>query len=561
MSKLLEKSETCGFCRLLSGACKKAGVSGHMRLQRDGSTLKIDDVATPLLSIVRSPGGVSASPNYIQVGYPNLSATREEMHFEIIRQWIHDCDNNPAHGDCRPDENPDLPTRLLDLEDSKIRLVGTTDLHAKYVALSHPWGDPDEHSHFCTYTDNIADHREGIDWDALPQTFKDAITTTRKLGFRYLWIDSLCIIQGPKGDFTEQSKRMEEVFSSAYCVLAASRATGQCDGFLGDRPRRDYITFNRGEGNTYHICEEIDNFQVDVIDGPLNQRGWVLQERALARRTVYFTENQTYWECGGGVRCETFTKLKSDIAAFLGDPRFPQVAMNFSRGEMIYHTQMFYKQYSRLQFSRIEDRPFAIAGLEKRLIQGFGTHGGYGVFDDGKGLLHRSLLWHRPSNGKLAKIHFQAEREVFVPTWSWMAYEGGIDYLDPPWDQTEWEQRDLRSPWHGDETLQYTTDKNSSIALDATVRGFDADKAVEPPGTLHFDFPSTCGGQTKDLRCVILARPKTGTAALDKMCYVLLVAPQISARSGGSRNFERVGAGYMLESCVSKLAGKAVKLE
>ncbi|KAJ3962810.1 hypothetical protein N0V92_000498 [Colletotrichum tropicale] len=166
------------------------------------------------------------------------------------------------------------------------------------------------HSHFCTYTSNIERHKAGIDFNILPDTFKDAVTITRELNIKYLWIDSLCIIQGPDGDFTEQSKHMEDVFSSAYCVLAASRAAGQCDGFLGDRVGRDYVTFSRGEDEVYHVCEEIDNFQGDVIDGALNQRGWVLQERALARRTIYFTEKQTYWECGGGIRCETFTKLK-----------------------------------------------------------------------------------------------------------------------------------------------------------------------------------------------------------------------------------------------------------
>jgi len=41
----------------------------------------------------------------------------------------------------------------------------------------------------------------------------------------------------------------------------------------------------------------------------MNKRGWVLQERALACRTIYFTAQQTYWECGGGVRCETLTKM------------------------------------------------------------------------------------------------------------------------------------------------------------------------------------------------------------------------------------------------------------
>ncbi|KAF4857087.1 hypothetical protein CGCSCA4_v000201 [Colletotrichum siamense] len=255
-------------------------------------------------------GGVAASPTSLQIGYPELSPTRNEVHFEIIRQWIKDCDNNPAHAKCRLVETPTLPDRLLDVQGLKIRLVETKDLRDQYLALSHPWGKSKEHIHFCTYTRNIEDRKKGIDWEELPRTFKDAITITRKLGFRYLWIDSLCIVQGPDGDFDQQSKHMPKIFNFAYCVLAASRATGQHDGFLGERLGRDYITFKRGEEDMYHICEEIDDFQADVIDGSLNQRGWVLQERALARRTVYFTEKQTYWECGAGIRCETFTKLK-----------------------------------------------------------------------------------------------------------------------------------------------------------------------------------------------------------------------------------------------------------
>jgi hypothetical protein len=53
----------------------------------------------------------------------------------------------------------------------------------------------------------------------------------------------------------------------------------------------------------------IDDFKTHVLDGALNFRGWVVQEQALAQRTVFFTEHQTYWECGEGVRCETMTKM------------------------------------------------------------------------------------------------------------------------------------------------------------------------------------------------------------------------------------------------------------
>jgi hypothetical protein len=57
-----------------------------------------------------------------------------------------------------------------------------------------------------------------------------------------------------------------------------------------------------------------NDFNRDVVLSPLNRRGWVLQEHALARRTIFFTENQMYWECGDGVRCETLGKLMQFVS-------------------------------------------------------------------------------------------------------------------------------------------------------------------------------------------------------------------------------------------------------
>lgn len=34
----------------------------------------------------------------------------------------------------------------------------------------------------------------------LPKTGQDAVFIVRKLGFRYLWVDSLCIIQDDEDD-------------------------------------------------------------------------------------------------------------------------------------------------------------------------------------------------------------------------------------------------------------------------------------------------------------------------------------------------------------------------
>lgn len=176
----------------------------------------------------------------------------------------------------------------------------------KYLALSHPWGDP---PHFCTFTTNIHEHKQGIDPDRLPRTFQHAVAATRALGVQYIWIDSLCIIQGNDGDFQSEARRMEDVFSRADCVLAASCASGQADGFLHPREDRGYFVVRQDNRPEVYVCEYMDDFNRHVRGSYLNQRGWVLQERALARRTIYFTSGQTYFECGDGVRCETMTKM------------------------------------------------------------------------------------------------------------------------------------------------------------------------------------------------------------------------------------------------------------
>lgn len=206
-----------------------------------------------------------------------------------------------------------MPTRLIDVGTSHSSFVKLfeTEKHrkVKYLALSHPWGSQ-KSTHFCTFPENLAQHKQGIAFDELPATFQDAVKVTWSLGQRYLWIDSICIIQGPYGDFNDEAKRMEDVFSQAYCVLAASSARGQHDGFLKPRTARQYLTIRNDPLPPIHVCEYIDDFQKHVLDSHLNKRGWVLQERVLARRTIYFTDKQTYWECGSGVRCETMTKMQ-----------------------------------------------------------------------------------------------------------------------------------------------------------------------------------------------------------------------------------------------------------
>lgn len=532
--KLERQDRSCPTRGLILHACssllqdRKDGKPAAIEIHRIGSNLFLKGHSSPLLSLRRwtrtgNPHELSDHDSLkgnsnIQIGWPDLPPNAETPAFlELLCSWLRDCERN--HQQCRVGNIPQLPsgqflpTRLLDVGQSRTRVWLRETKHmtpdelkgdTRYLALSHPWGDAKQHNHFCTTHANIGSRLLGGTLvQDFPNTLKDAIRVTQALNIRYLWVDTLCIIQGNDGDFETEAKRMEMVYSMAFVVIAASRATGTSDGFLSPRPSRKYVVLSgqpssedsgnrkrqeerRDNGVTY-LCEAIDDFQKDVIDGPLNKRGWVLQERVLARRTIYFTRTQTYFECGAGVRCETLARMTNDQAAFLGDPNFPAVAMKSTKGAKIRLCQSLYETYSALEFTKAQDRSIAIAGLEQRLVRAYNTDGAYGVLDGGPSFFGRTLLWMR--NGRvqdaMRPIDFDfseggeenaSSMYYVVPSWSWMAYEGVITFMDLPFSGVEWRYVDegLVAPW----TVLNDdggSGKTSSNAIFTSYTGFSTD--------------------------------------------------------------------------------------
>ncbi|KAH7393716.1 heterokaryon incompatibility protein-domain-containing protein [Cadophora sp. MPI-SDFR-AT-0126] len=308
-----------------------------------------------------------------------------------------------------------MPTRVIDVGDgdtARLVLIDKENIGqgARYIALSHCWGDlwrhlPEEkRDKWSTTPKGVQRKMEGFLVKELPQTFQDAIIVTRELGLRYLWIDSLCIIQGKDGDFKTEAKKMEAVFKNAYCTIAATSAEDSTKGFL-NRPLKEedsqyVIVPNSSHGKVY-ICTSINDFPGDVEEGPLNMRAWVLQERALSRRTIHFTKRQTYWECGGGARCETLTHMKNAKLSFRSDPDFPRSIQDRSLPAQIRLFQSLFEDYSDLGLTYEKDRPIAIESLAKALTDALDTEVRYGIFEC---FLHRSLLWQRTQNIPLRQI-------------------------------------------------------------------------------------------------------------------------------------------------------------
>lgn len=224
-----------------------------------------------------------------------------------VQTWLGTC--MASHTACRVVQHSDpltsfrgetvaLPTRVIDVGPGGstapyLRLLETHGQKGMYLTLSHCWGTIPITT---TTRSNLQAHKTSLPLDSLPLNFQHAIHFTRRLGMQYLWIDSLCIIQDSPEDWQVESGRMAEVYHLSALTLSAANSAGATHGFL-HRRRRGAVRVEGARQHVFHVGPPISNYDDDVEKGPLARRGWVLQERVLSRRTLFFGADQSHWEC------------------------------------------------------------------------------------------------------------------------------------------------------------------------------------------------------------------------------------------------------------------------
>lgn len=224
---------------------------------------------------------------------------------EMCRTYHSECTSTISGTSINESFDSPLPSRVLDLdhrENSRyIRLLETKGIHGQYCALSHCWGRPDKPP-ICTTRTTLQTHIRGIAIAKLPQTFKDAVTVTRKIGIRYLWIDSLCIVQDDEEDWRKEASKMGKVYERAILTIAASGAHDSHEGCFISKSSdlcsehvpyypRDHDTTPSGSFFLHQIFDPSPEW------GPLQNRGWAFQEWYLSRRVVHFTTGGVSWKC------------------------------------------------------------------------------------------------------------------------------------------------------------------------------------------------------------------------------------------------------------------------
>jgi hypothetical protein len=192
-------------------------------------------------------------------------------------------------------------------------------MEGQYTVLSHRW-PTDPSQHFMTTTTTLLDRKLAIRLEEMPQTFQDAVKVSRELGIRYLWIDSLCIIQDDARDWEQQSALMGKIYYQGTITIMAAltpiktlepRWDASPKGFLR-RPalslptvKMDYCDRNWSlKGNWFIQHQERFDFQ----QWELFTRGWVVQEELLSRRKVIYTQQRVLWV--SFTRCSSMCKIK-----------------------------------------------------------------------------------------------------------------------------------------------------------------------------------------------------------------------------------------------------------
>lgn len=241
------------------------------------------------------------------------------------------------HSLCRQSKPTTLPKRVLDLllgPDSKSLVLHESEWnedeqryeHGEYTALSHVWGMGKGPQ---TTTQNLQSHLKGIAWSTLPRAFQEAVVLTRALGIRYLWIDSLCLLQDDPHAKLEESIRMDEIFGNAFLTIAATSTTDSSSQPLFSakiQPFKVQATDNKGQLMKVFVREQPNHYSFKApfdegshmndwelpfntseeanLHTPLLKRAWAYTERLLSPRVLHFTKSEMILECREGYNCE-----------------------------------------------------------------------------------------------------------------------------------------------------------------------------------------------------------------------------------------------------------------
>ncbi|ETS75019.1 hypothetical protein PFICI_13503 [Pestalotiopsis fici W106-1] len=382
--------------------------------------------------------------------------TGSPLAMDSCRRWLRQCCSSHS---CVPPGITSLPpTRVIDVgspdgnRPPHLYITSAVkDAGMMYLTLSHCWGR--NNSFETLTTDNLERWTQGFHLETLPQTFRDAVLICRSLNVRYLWIDSMCIIQ--KGDNLEDWRReapkMAAVYSNSLCTLAALSSTSMSSGCFAVRNSLRYeplLLRSKEEGGLNFLAPR----RVYGASGGaktaekvhhLNSRGWVFQERMLSPRTLGFSSDGISWECDDLHATDIYPqgiKQKDFFSStdFMGKHHFKELTMpllrplidSTYRASFLVAWYELVEEYSKLGLTNASDKLIAVAGIAQVIQKATRFEWYHGLWYDASDpqMFLSQLLWTSPHPRHYDESSVGGPINTNAPSFSWASIGSQADH-------------------------------------------------------------------------------------------------------------------------------------
>ncbi|KAK4949158.1 hypothetical protein LTR10_012531 [Elasticomyces elasticus] len=340
----------------------------------------------------------------------------------LARKWMRDCER--WHGDAcdslLTDKDAVMPVNFRLVDCLERRLV-VAPINAKYLALSYVWGRA-KIFQLNTTNRGALERLGGLKtvWDELPLTIRDTIRVTSKLGYRYVWIDSLCIVQDDDADKKALIPLMDLIYNRALLSIVAGSGDTAGAGLPGVSATSKIPQAIREVSSGCTLLSQ--KHLVDLLEYSFYEsRGWTYQERCLSRRRLYFFDEQTVFECRRSVWREDAVLEDPDVVS-----SFDTSSIHSISG--IVRSGLPYEQYggsvywySQRNLTSNSDVLNAFAGISRVLLRGMGelySKAVSSIYGLPSSMFDWAILW---SPNKTAH-----RRTGGWPSWSWCGWVGGV---------------------------------------------------------------------------------------------------------------------------------------
>lgn len=417
-------------------------VSSGLSVEELGKSKALSATERPLLPLL-------PNPNH---GSPEA--------FRQAEEWLQECQTN--HPECSRLDVP-LPKRVLRLDgsgkDLKISLYLTKREIIPYTALSYSWGESDriESNGKLTHIPSSAVSMNGIYvierrnrqadpdqkhvrfWDpaeipldAFPTTQRDAILIAKALGFQYIWLDSLCIIQDSDPDWADQVAELTDIYSGAAVIISATSSKTSMDGILNEVPndRLRIGTWPSDVGQPLDIYVGDPRGVLDLEDKFISTRAWVFQERLVSTATLHYTDEGLVWECIHGTQISHDQNLYSLPwkaewrnllkQIYLGSFNTSMTSMQGKTPNDVWYDWV--NAYSERNIYDVTDKFPAIAGVARKFARAFHLTYVAGLWKED---FLSGLLWRRHNR---TKTLIRYRNKYVAPSWSWASVQGRLEH-------------------------------------------------------------------------------------------------------------------------------------